>query len=179
MPKLYSISSNEDDLDLIARTVSRKKTGDLIQIRAKMHTLTSLKGILSSDICGIFLVNSSSYDGTTLHPFQGIHLTSQDSKDMELIKELRKHGIKYISASCHNEEEIAVANGVGCDFITISPIGMASCHPDFKPIGWKQFSKLSALADMPAFALGGQNISNLLVARKFGAYGISGVSGFW
>ncbi|NQY51688.1 MAG: thiamine phosphate synthase [Piscirickettsiaceae bacterium] len=179
LPRRYSITSNEDDLDVIAKMVFGRKDGELSQVRAKMYTLTIIREVLTPNICGIFLLNSSSYDGTTLYPFQGIHLTLQDAKDVILIKEIRSHGVKYIAASCHNEEEIAVANRVRCDFITISPVETAGCHLDVRPIGWQQFSKLSALANMPVFALGGQSIDNLSIARKFGAYGISGMSEFW
>lgn len=179
LPRWYSITSNEEDLNVIAKMISSIKEGGLSQIRAKTHTLTTIREILRSKMCGIFLLNSSSYDGTTLYPFQGIHLTSQDVKDITLIREIRSYGVKYIAASCHNEEEIAIANGVMCNFITISPVEMTSCHLDSRPIGWQQFAKLSALADMPVFALGGQSIDNLPVAHKFGAYGVSGVSKFW
>ncbi len=179
LPRKYAITGNEENLDVIAKMVSSKRAGALSQVRAKTHTLTTLKEVLGSKIGGIVLLNSSSYDGTVLHPFQGIHLTSQDATDMELIKDVRKRGAKYIAASCHNEEEISIANRVGCDFITISPVNIASCHPEAKPIGWQRFSELSALANMPTFALGGQSIHDLSVAQQFGAYGISGVTEFW
>ena len=180
LPRKYSITTNEENLDVIAKMIFGTKEGELIQIRAKMHTLTTLKVLLASKHGGIIiLLNSSSYDGTVIYPFDGIHLTSQDAKDMELIKEVRNKGVKYIAASCHNKEEIAIVNRCSCDFITISPVHTAGCHPKVTPIGWKKFSELSTLAEMPTFALGGQNINNLSVAQKFGAYGISGVTKFW
>ncbi|RSD29700.1 thiamine phosphate synthase [Vibrio pectenicida] len=149
------------------------------QIRAKTHSLTNLKQILGPKLTGIVLINSSSYDGSQLGPFQGVHLTSKDAQDTALIKDIKKAGARYIAASCHNQAELEIANSVKCDFVTISPVHIASCHPEATPIGWQRFSQLAKLTAMPVFALGGVSADDLTTAQQHGAYGVSGVSNFW
>ncbi|NOH69956.1 thiamine phosphate synthase [Vibrio pectenicida] len=159
--------------------LEKKCRAGMSQIRAKNHTLTTLKEVMGSKLTGIVLLNSASYDGSQLGPFQGVHLTSKDAQDTALIKDIKKAGARYIAASCHNQAELEIANSVKCDFVTISPVHIASCHPQATPIGWQRFSQLASLAKMPAFALGGVGIHDLATAQKHDAYGVSGISQFW
>lgn len=179
LPRTYAITGNEENLEALSGMLKMRQPGELSQIRAKSLTLTTLKHELGHLVNGVVLINSSSFDGTEFIPFHGVHLTSADVKKDSLINEMRKFGARLIAASCHNEDEVHSANKAGCDFITISPVNVASCHPEAPTIGWKRFSELAALANMPAFALGGQQLDDLPVAIRFGGYGIAGVSGFW
>ncbi|WP_076586822.1 thiamine phosphate synthase [Vibrio ostreicida] len=179
LPRQYAITGVQENLSVIAQMLDRKTANDMSQVRVKSHPLSALKKALGSHLNGIVLLNSTSYDGSHLAPFHGLHLTSSDARDNALIRELRQQGMQYLAASCHNEEEIERANSVGCDFVTISPVEVASCHPQAVPIGWHRFEQLSALATMPTFALGGMSMEQLADAQRFGAYGVSGISDFW
>ncbi|WP_252724425.1 thiamine phosphate synthase [Vibrio hepatarius] len=179
LPRKYAITGNEENLDVITQMLEKKCRAGMSQIRAKNHTLTTLKEVMGSKLTGIVLLNSASYDGSQLGPFQGVHLTSKDAQDTALIKDIKKAGARYIAASCHNEAELEIANSVKCDFVTISPVHIASCHPQATPIGWQRFSQLASIAKMPAFALGGVSVNDLATAQKYGAYGVSGISHFW
>lgn len=179
LPRKYAITGNEEELDTIIKMLEKNHTNEMSQIRAKTHSLTSLKQILGPKLTGIVLVNSSSYDGSQLGPFHGIHLTSQDAQDRALIQDIKKAGARYVAASCHNQAELEIANCIKCDFVTLSPVHIASCHPEAATIGWQGFSKLAKLATMPVFALGGVGADDLATAQQYGAYGVSGVSDFW
>ncbi|GLT16809.1 hypothetical protein GCM10007938_05850 [Vibrio zhanjiangensis] len=179
LPKQYAITGNEEDLDIIIQMLEKNRTIEMSQIRAKTHSLTSLKRVIGPKLTGIVLINSSSYDGSHLGPFHGVHLTSKDAQDCALIRDIRKAGARYIAASCHNKKELETANRAQCDFVTVSPVHIASCHPEAATIGWQGLSKLAKLATMPVFALGGVGANDLTTAQRYGAYGVSGVSDFW
>ncbi len=179
LPTKYAITSNDKSLDELAQLLALQSAGGLCQLRAKSHSLSSLKRVIGPYVKGIVLVNSASYEGTDLAPFHGVHLTSKDLSDKALIKSVRHSGAQYLAASCHNEPEVALANQAGCDFITISPVESTNSHPDATPIGWLRFAELSKLADMPAFALGGQSTHNVEHAQSYGAHGVAGISDFW
>ena len=72
--------------------LEKNRANEMSQIRAKTHSLTNLKQILGPKLTGIVLVNSSSYDGSQLGPFHGVHLTSKDAQDHALIQDIKKQG---------------------------------------------------------------------------------------
>jgi 8-oxo-dGTP diphosphatase len=82
----------------------------------------------------------------------------------------------WISASCHNEEEILVANKLNLEFIFLSPVLQTAKHPSY--LGWKNFSTLAKESKHPVVALGGLTINSLEKAIAYGASGIAGISMF-
>jgi len=83
---------------------------------------------------------------------------------------------KWISASCHNEEEILVANELSLEFIFLSPVLQTAKYPSY--LGWKNFSTLAKKSKHPVVALGGLNIDCHEKALAYGASGIAGISMF-
>ncbi|MBF0264788.1 MAG: Nudix family hydrolase [Gammaproteobacteria bacterium] len=104
----------------------------------------------------------------------GIHLTGKDLHRFESLDLSLFNG--YISASCHQLDDIFMANHFSLDFIVISPINKTQSHPNATAIGWKEFSRLCLAAQMPVYALGGMNKDDLNTAINYGAQGISGIS---
>jgi len=179
LPTKYAITRNEKSLDELAQLLVLQGVDSLCQVRAKSYSLSSLKQAIGPYVKGIVLVNSASYDGSDVAPFYGVHFTSKDLSDKALIQSVRHSGAQYLAASCHNEQEIELANKAGCDFITISPVEPTNSHPDATPIGWQRFAELSKLANMRTFALGGQSTHNVEHAQSYGAHGVAGISDFW
>ena len=66
-----------------------------------------------------------------------------------------------------------------CDFVVVSPVKETSTHPDATVLGWEKFRMLSEKATMPVYALGGMSNADLLIAKEYGAQGISAISEFW
>ena len=83
-----------------------------------------------------------------------------------------------LAISCHDEEEIAHAEQLQADFITLGPVKPTSSHPGAPGIGWERFQELVAGAAIPVYALGGLVPDDILAARQAGAQGIAGI-GFW
>ncbi|MCJ8146645.1 thiamine phosphate synthase [Acinetobacter sp. A3.8] len=112
-----------------------------------------------------------------------IHLNSQQLVDLaesvpqnnELPLSLQN---KNLIGACHNENEIECANLIACDAIFISPVQATPTHPEQSGLGWESFSKLTAMAEMPVYALGGVGRDDLDVAKAHGAYGVAGIRDF-
>lgn len=85
----------------------------------------------------------------------------------------------WVSASCHNQTEMAHAERIGVDFAVLSPVEFTVSHPDAKPMGWKIFSELAGLANIPVYALGGMLPVHISKAWNNGAQGIAMLSGVW
>lgn len=84
-----------------------------------------------------------------------------------------------LSASCHDEFEVAHAQKIGVDFIYLSPVLATNSHPNQKGMGWDAFAKRVEHITVPVFALGGMKESDLPKALESGAQGIAGISEWW
>jgi 8-oxo-dGTP diphosphatase len=111
-------------------------------------------------------------------PSAGWHLTSA---------QLRKYASKgrpfpqerWLAASCHNAEELALAQQMGVDFVTLSPVQPTQTHPDAQPLGWDQARGLIEGFNQPVFLLGGLGPQDQAKAWEIGAQGVAGIRAFW
>lgn len=102
-----------------------------------------------------------------------LHLSSA-----ELLATDDRPDVNWLSASCHNEEEVLKANALNVDFILLSPVNSTPTHPEVLGMGWPRFAELALMAHMPVYALGGIGLDDMGVAKKNGAQGIAGISAF-
>ncbi|KJK17455.1 Nudix family hydrolase [Pseudomonas sp. NPDC087612] len=111
-------------------------------------------------------------------PAAGWHLTSE---------QLRKYASKgrpfprqrWLAASCHNAEELALAEQMGVDFVTLSPVQATQTHPDAVPLGWDQAQQLIEGFSKPVYLLGGVGAAEQEKAWQHGAQGVAGIRAFW
>ncbi|KPC34582.1 Uncharacterized protein ABJ99_4689 [Pseudomonas syringae pv. cilantro] len=111
-------------------------------------------------------------------PSAGWHLTAE---------QLRKYASRgrpfpehrWLAASCHNAEELALAEQMGVDFVTLSPVQPTLTHPDAQPLGWEQATQLIAGFNKPVFLLGGVGPTERQKAWESGAQGVAGIRAFW
>ncbi len=111
-------------------------------------------------------------------PSAGWHLTSA---------QLRKYASKgrpfpaerWLAASCHDAEELALAQQMGVDFVTLSPVQPTLTHPDAPPLGWDQARGLIEGFNQPVFLLGGLGPQDQAKAWEIGAQGVAGIRAFW
>ncbi|MDP3814082.1 Nudix family hydrolase [Pseudomonas sp.] len=111
-------------------------------------------------------------------PAAGWHLTAA---------QLRKYAAmgrplpaeRWLAASCHSAEELALATQMGVDFITLSPVQATQTHPEAQPLGWAQVSELLQGFNSPAYLLGGVGPADLEQAWQAGAQGVAGIRAFW
>ncbi|HLD64471.1 MAG TPA: Nudix family hydrolase [Pseudomonas sp.] len=111
-------------------------------------------------------------------PAAGWHLTAT---------QLRKYAsqgrpfpaARWLAASCHNAEELALAERMGVDFVTLSPVQATQSHPDAEPLGWDAAIELLKDFNKPAYLLGGLGAGDRERAWQAGAQGVAGIRSFW
>ena len=86
---------------------------------------------------------------------------------------------RWLAASCHNAEELALAEQMDVDFVTLSPVLATQTHPDTPPLGWEQAQQLIANFSKPVFLLGGLGPDDRQQAWSIGAQGVAGIRAFW
>ncbi|HEX8596318.1 MAG TPA: Nudix family hydrolase [Pseudomonas sp.] len=111
-------------------------------------------------------------------PAAGWHLTSAQ------LRKLASRGRpfpkdRWLAASCHNAEELSLAEQMGVDFVTLSPVQPTQTHPDAEPLGWEQASQLIAGFSKPVYLLGGVGPNERQRAWESGAQGVAGIRAFW
>ncbi|ACO77563.1 hypothetical protein AvCA_13370 [Azotobacter vinelandii CA] len=111
-------------------------------------------------------------------PAAGWHLTARQ------LREYAANGRpfpaeRWLAASCHDAEELALATRMGVDFVTLSPIEATSSHPGASPLGWERAAELLRGFNRPAFLLGGLGSQDLARAWRTGAQGIAAIRGLW
>ena len=104
--------------------------------------------------------------------FYGIHYKSNYLEKFSIDE--REKSLIY-SASCHTDADLEICNRKLFDFILISPILKSSYSS--KPIGWKQFSRLSKTSFLPTLALGGMSTieAHLSQCIKNNGFGLAGI----
>lgn len=111
-------------------------------------------------------------------PSAGWHLTAE---------QLRKYAAngrpfpknRWLAASCHNAEELALAERMGVDFVTLSPVQATQTHPEAQPLGWDVAERLIEGFNQPVFLLGGVGATERERAWQIGAQGVAGIRAFW
>lgn len=86
---------------------------------------------------------------------------------------------RWLAASCHNAEELALARQMGVDFVTLSPVLATLSHPEATALGWEEAGRLLREFPHPAYLLGGLSPDQLPQAWHQGAQGIAGIRGLW
>jgi 8-oxo-dGTP diphosphatase len=84
-----------------------------------------------------------------------------------------------LAASCHDVEELRLAEDLGCDFIVAGPVNATPTHPDAPGIGWPAFEALREHASLPIYAIGGLTPADIPQARQHGAQGIAAIRSLW
>ena len=184
LPRSYVISPMiEGRLDDFMRGLESvaEQGHELIQIRCKDVTesqwrqlLPQLDGLKTQ--CALrFLLNSAIPWSAPEDLFDGLHLTSGDL----LAANGRPTGYPWVSASCHNLDQLNRAAQLGLDFVTLSPYNATASHPQTPPIDRQQFQEWVAAATVPVYALGGVGMEHVHEVCACGAQGVAGIGAFW
>ena len=111
-------------------------------------------------------------------PTTGWHLTSRQLR--ELASGPRPiPGDRWLAASCHAADELAMAARLGVDFVTLSPLQATRSHPQASPLGWERATELLQGFNAPAYLLGGLGPADIARAWASGAQGVAGIRAFW
>lgn len=106
----------------------------------------------------------------------GVHLNGAR------LRSLRQRTVaerKWLSASCHDERELALAAALGVDFALLGPVLPTATHPQAQAIGWRGFERLVGKAAFPVYALGGMRRKDVQRARDAGGQGIAAIRALW
>jgi len=110
----------------------------------------------------------------------GVHLASSD---MDSIASVRAWLVasdmmgmnKTVSVSCHNAEELQMAQSLGADYAMLSPVFPTTSHPGSAHLGVDVFDTLRAGIEMPVIALGGISQDNCMLLQGRSLAVISGI----
>lgn len=111
-------------------------------------------------------------------PAAGWHLTAEQlRKYASSGRPFPEH--RWLAASCHSAEELALAAQMGVDFVTLSPVQATATHPEAQPLGWDAARELLVGCNIPAYLLGGVGPGDVERAWLAGAQGVAGIRAFW
>jgi len=163
----------------ISNNILYIKNNYMLRIRSFDYTKDEYRKIISevSVICkkeSIQLIIDHPFEYSLPLYFSGIHYTSSYLSEVKKIDENKY----FLSASCHNLDEVSIANNLNLDFIIVSPV-LKSKHINQKCLEWKGFKKIAEYANMPTFALGGIKPRDLSISLNNSGYGVSGITNFW
>lgn len=149
-----------------------------MQFRAKSLSATDLQAVFAevSAFCKqrrvCLLVNADLPIDTA--GADGLHLSSRALLDCRE----RPAGYRWVAASCHNLDELSRAQALGLDFAVLAPVLPTASHPGLAGLGWQVTAEWIEQINLPVYALGGLQITDLGQAVAAGAQGIAGISAF-
>ena len=182
LPSYYAITNlSESPKKLFLKQLQEKIDNglEMIQIREKDISFEELKKFSKEviKICkpqGVKVIINSYINLAHELKADGVHLTS---KDLNSIKKIPQNLI--VSASCHTQKDIDIAEKIKIHFIVLSTVKKTLSHPDMKPMGWNKFRKIANKVNIPIYALGGLGIEDYQIALENGAIGIASQRLIW
>lgn len=184
LPAQYLITPDELEPAELLRGVRRALAAGirLLQLRAPNMYSPEYRD-LATDIQGLCagkaqLMLKGPLEWLGDFPAAGWHLTAA---------QLRKYAPngrpfprqRWLAASCHDAEELALAAQMGVDFVTLSPVQATRTHPEAAPLGWEAAAQLIQGFNQPVYLLGGVGPADVEQAWRAGAQGVAGIRAFW
>ena len=122
----------------------------------------------------LFLINDR-VDIALAVDADGVHL-GQSDMPCEAARRLLGDK-KIIGITVHNLAEAVQAEGIGADYLGVSPIFQTATKPDAgKPAGISLIEEIRANVDIPLIAIGGIDHSNAIDVIRAGADGLCAIS---
>jgi len=149
----------EGGVDLIQLRGKGKTIGELVDLAAALHEITSRSSTP-------LIVNDYAEIAAKV-PIEGVHV-GQDDDSIAIARE--KAGRRLlVGKSTHSLEQARSAQREGADYIGFGPIFATPTKPDYKAIGLFDIKRVHAEIDLPIFCIGGINIDNLQQVIDAGA----------
>ena len=182
LPPVYAISNMQEMGEtafLHALEAACNKGCKLIQIREKQLDLPDLRRFaqhvqLLAKPYGAQLLLNADVELARELGLNGVHLPSA-----ALMQLTEKPNGLIVAASCHNLAELAQAQKLDLDFVTLSPVFNTQSHPDVTPLGWERFGTMLQGIEIPVYALGGMRPHHLEGAWAAGACGVAMQRAIW
>ncbi len=184
LPRLYAITAaSVVGEDVMLRGLERqlKKGLKLVQVREKKMDFQAYEQFAAEVIgrChdyGAQVLLNGEVDLVECLGADGLHL---DGPKLGAMGQRPIADGLWLSASCHDEAELAKARALGVDFAVLSPVLSTQTHPGAKTLGWEGFCGLIKDIPMPVYALGGMSSDMTEQACEQGAQGVAIMRGLW
>ena len=149
----------EGGVDLIQLRGKGKSIGELVDLAATLHEITSRSSTP-------LIVNDYAEIAAKV-PVEGVHV-GQDDDSIARAREKAGRSL-LVGRSTHSLEQARSAQREGADYIGFGPIFATPTKPDYKPIGLFDIKRVHAEIALPIFCIGGINIDNLQQVIDAGA----------
>jgi 8-oxo-dGTP diphosphatase len=182
LPDVYGISNLAEMGEVVFFDALQQKLQQglrLIQVREKQLDREALIKFasrvrdLAKPVGAKVLINEDVVLAKALG-LDGVHFPSKKLSQLE-----SKPDNLLVAASCHNATELAYAEKLGLDLVTLSPVAKTASHPNASQMGWHSFAELIKETSMPVYALGGMALVDLPHALSSGARGIAMQRAVW
>lgn len=120
------------------------------------------------------VVVSSRHPRALWQAADGVHLTARDLATLT-----ERPPVRWVGASCHASEELALAATRGCDYAVLGPVLPTASHPGEPTLGWEGFAERVRATAVPCYAIGGMTRELLATAVARGAHGVAMLSAAW
>ncbi|NVK44248.1 MAG: Nudix family hydrolase [Oceanospirillaceae bacterium] len=148
---------------------AKGETEDAIaEIYARLRPICDAAGAVLAVNCEPVLASRLGADALHLSSVQLAELASRDAFEG-----------RWLSASCHDAQQLERAASLGLDFTTLSPVMPTATHPGAEVLGWDSFAAQVSEAVLPVYALGGMGEEDLPTAWARGAQGIAAIRAWW
>ena len=182
LPSIYAITNIEEmgeTLFFEQLKIKLEKGLRMIQVREKNLPYQDMKKIaqkildLAKPYQAKVLINENEKLALDIGA-DGVHYPSHC-----LIKLKDRPVFSICGASCHDLEELVIAQDLNMSFAVLSPVQKTESHPLVDPIGWEFFSECANKLDIPLYALGGLNQESLGISWQYGGHGIAMQRAMW
>ena len=169
-------------LDKIDHLIKQKKTF-LVQVREHEMSMDNLQKFVTNikkrtTGKNIRLIVNGSIETAIKLQADGVHLKANLLNKLHADELVQLPKDFLIGASCHNEHEVKLANQF-VDYAVLGSVMPTSSHPDDLTLGWQDFEKLTDIARVPVYAVGGMAWQDKKRARECGGQGVAMISGAW
>jgi thiamine-phosphate pyrophosphorylase len=149
----------EGGVDLVQLRGKNKSLGELMELSAELHELTTRSSTL--------LIVNDHAEIARYVPIEGVHV-GQNDDPIEIARQKAAREV-LVGKSTHSVDQAHGAEREGADYIGFGPIFATPTKPDYVPIGLEDIRRVHAEVKLPIFCIGGINIDNLQSVIDAGA----------
>ena len=182
LPRRYLITPQAPSLEALKEFIQQAIDSGFTVIQVRQHQLDAASFIywakelsewFGADAGCKLIFNSDLSVLQQLPPHVSWHLNSNALTSFDLERDQLPD---LVGASCHNAEELKLAEALGVSYALLSPVRETSSHPGQPGMGFEQFQRLVRGVSCPVYALGGLDDSHMNEAIAYGAQGIAAIS---
>jgi 8-oxo-dGTP diphosphatase len=184
LPSLYLITGDDPEApDAFCKRLERALSSGIRLVQLRAHQLSDPAfAALARRIFPLcraagarLLLNRNPAAAASL-PCDGLHLTAH------ALRRLSARPVaapRLVGASCHDAEELEIAQQLGLDYVLLSPVKATVSHPGGRSLDWSGFSGLVESVCVPVYALGGLGRQDLSACFEHGGQGVASIRALW